>query len=374
MSNNKNNNNLEENEVLEGQMYVEELLNSKNESEEAETVDSVDEKSESKKTAKVSNVAIRTSQEVRELWDKVSAGKEKEEVLKAALNALLLTEKEELSDHGKAIDNFVYHTRALTQEYANVLQILTDTEERVKVKFQNDIDKANKVNAVLLNEKTELKEELSSYKEEKTRLIEDRESALLTIKSLEELCEVAKADLKREKETVEDLREQLSDFKELKIKSVKQQEEYNELVNSINTLNNTLNRLTKDLAEKETENKLLNKDLENINKELENIKTANAKELARVEEMVSYKDTQIIDLKEEIKSLKEENKSLFNSNSEKEIVFNKQELDINQLNNDLKNKDKEIELLNSKLESSLKDKDLEIQKLKAELEKLSQGK
>lgn len=372
MSNNKSNNNLEEIEILDGQMDVEELLNPENE--EAETIDSVDEVNDSKKTAKEFTIGIRTDEECRNLWQKVSAGKNKGEVLKAALNSLLLTEKEGLDDYSKAVENFEYHLNAIVKEYINSLQILKDTEGRVKVKFQQEIDKTNKANTVLLNEKTELKEELSAYKEEKARLIEERESALLTIKSLEELYEAAESDLKREKESVSDLREKLSDFKELKIKSAKQKEEYNQLVNSIDALNKTLNRLTKDLAEKETENKLLNKDLENINKELENIKTANAKELARVEEMISYKDTQIIDLKEEIKSLKEENKSLFNSNAEKEIVFNKQELDINQLNNDLKNKDKEIELLNSKLESSLKDKDLEIQKLKAELEKLSQGK
>lgn len=372
MSNNKSNNNLEEIEILDGQMDVEELLNPENE--EAETIDSVDEVNDSKKTAKEFTIGIRTDEECRNLWQKVSAGKNKGEVLKAALNSLLLTEKEGLDDYSKAVENFEYHLNAIVKEYVNSLQILNDTEGRVKVKFQQEIDKTNKANTVLLNEKTELKEELSAYKEEKARLIEEREDALSSIKSLQELYETSQADLKTEKSTVENLKEQLSDFKELKIKSVKQEEKYNELVNNINTLNNALTKSTKDLAEKETENKLLSKDLENINKELENVKTANAKELARVEEMLSYKDTQISDLKEEIKALRDENKALFNYNSEKEIVFNKQELDINQLNNDLKNKDKELELLNSKLESSLKDKDLEIQKLKAELEKLSQGK
>ena len=379
---NKNINNLEENEVLDGQSGVEELLNSPIKT--TETFENVDGKNESKKNAKISTVAVRTSQEVRELWDKVSSGKEKEEVLKAALNALILSEKEDLSDYGKAIDNFVYHTRALTQEYTNVLQILTDTEERVKVEFKSDIDKVKKANAMLLNEKTELKEELSAYKQEKNRLLEDRESALLSVKSLEELYQVVESDLKREKETVTDLREQLSDFKDLKIKFVKQGERNSELVNSINMLKKDLNNLKTDLATKETENKLLNKDIENKTNELKSIKESNLKEIARVEEIISYKNIQVCELKEEVKTLKEENKTLFNSNTEKEIILNKQEININKLNNNLQNKDKEIELLksknkeiellNNKLENSLKNKNLDIEKLKVELLKLSKDK
>lgn len=382
MMENKNINNLEENEVLDGQSGVEELLNSPIKT--TETFENVDGKNESKKNAKISTVAVRTSQEVRELWDKVSSGKEKEEVLKAALNALILSEKEDLSDYGKAIDNFVYHTRALTQEYTNVLQILTDTEERVKVEFKSDIDKVKKANAMLLNEKTELKEELSAYKQEKNRLLEDRESALLSVKSLEELYQVVESDLKREKETVTDLREQLSDFKDLKIKFVKQGERNSELVNSINMLKKDLNNLKTDLATKETENKLLNKDIENKTNELKSIKESNLKEIARVEEIISYKNIQVCELKEEVKTLKEENKTLFNSNTEKEIILNKQEININKLNNNLQNKDKEIELLksknkeiellNNKLENSLKNKNLDIEKLKVELLKLSKDK
>lgn len=335
----------ETNEVLEGQIVADEILNENDKEIRSE---------ETTTNKKDANIALRATKDSKNLWDRLSHGKDKEEVLVAALNALMLQEKELVKGNDKAIDNFVYHTRALTQEYSNVLQILADTENRVKIKFQQEIDLVHKTNAMLLAEKKELKEEVQALKEEKNKFNKEMIECESSIKGLQELIEAVKADLKREKQTVSDLRDKLEDYKELKIKNTELEANNIELKSSIeelnkiiSNLNNNIIGLKSEITHKENENKLLSKDLENTINILDNTKESNRKEIARIEQLLEYKTYEINEIKNEINEIKKKNSEIEERNKE--------------LNRD-----------NFEKESKLIDKDLEIEKLKKELQKMKE--
>lgn len=345
MSENNQKNN--ENEIIDGQITVEEAL--KSEKSDKILNEELTTSKEDKKT-KGFKLTPRTIAELAALEGKFSSA---EELMKAMISTYRTQRANEVGYESriKDIDQFNSLVESLRILFIASVELEKTTNNRVELEFRSKIESLTKSVAVLTSEKIELTHELKENNELYESLTKENKELLKQLEVIQDLVNSKEGELVKNREQINTLTSLLNEYKEYKQLN-------KNLAKSIKDIQIILSEKEKALNECEVENRILNNNIENLNSNIMNLN-----------DTVSDNKNMILELKDENKILRDKLEKAKDDLNTAKMSVNDAKYEINLLTKDLENKSDEA---NSK-ESEIEVLKAELNAVKGQLELYEKG-
>lgn len=380
---NEKNDKIIENEVLEGQITVDEALNLEKTAEPAK--EELTSEKEEKKT-KGLKLTAGTIAELDVLQGKFSSA---EDLVKTLISTYRIQKIEEngYENRAKELNQFNYLIDSLKILYTNSLEIERSTSDRVKIQYKDKIDTLTKSVAVLTSDKIKKEEELKAAVDECKELGSEKDELISQLDAVQKILNDKEKELIQCREQSNMLSDLVSEYKGFKELNINLESQINDLKVSFDEKEKEVTKLSNDLllAAKDIDNlkstvSLLNAaaaDNKSIIAELKKENKASMEKQEALKDEVNSKNLELTEYKYKVKELTSECaflKAELNKESDKIMSLSKivdeKDTKIESILAELDKVKSELNIYELKYIDKLHEKDERIQELEAEFTSL----